>query len=165
MKIIKKYFDDNLLITMMKSRNVAIFYQSPRYAKSILILSSHELLALPKGHFPVGLSVKILKAFIPSSILATWPPHLNLLDLITLTILDDRYKQWSSSLWSLLHFAFSSLLGPNIRLRIRFSNTPSLHSSLNVRGHVSQPHSLTGNSIVLYILIFKFLDVHPFPTS
>ena len=30
---------------------------------------------------------------------------------------------------------FSSLLGPNIRLRILFSNTLSLHSSLNVRVH------------------------------
>ena len=38
---------------------------------------------------------------------------------------------------------FSSLLGPNIRLRILFSNTLSLRSSLNVRDHVSQPYSTT----------------------
>ena len=50
------------------------------------------------------------------------------------------------------------LLDPNIRLRILFSNTLSLDSSLNVRDHVSQPHSTTGNTIVLYILIFKFLE-------
>ena len=43
---------------------------------------------LPKGSFPVGLPVKILKALLPSSILA----HLNLLDLITLTILGELYK-------------------------------------------------------------------------
>ena len=55
---------------------------------------------------------------------------ITLLDLITLTILGERYKLWSSSLWSLLHSTFSSLLGPNIRLRILFSNTPRLHSSL-----------------------------------
>ena len=53
---------------------------------------------------------------------------------------------------------FSSLLGPNIRLRILFSNIHSLDSSLNVRDHVSQPYSTTGNIIVLYILIFKFLE-------
>ena len=45
-----------------------------------------------QGLFPVGLPVKILKALLPSSILATCPVHLNLLDLITLTILGERYK-------------------------------------------------------------------------
>ena len=39
-----------------------------------------------------------------------------------------------------------------------FSNTLSLYSSFNVRDHVSQPYSRTGNFIVLYILIFKFLE-------
>ena len=92
-----------------------------------------------------GLPVKILKALLPSSFLATCPAHLNLLDLITVNILSERYKLWSSSLWSLLHSPFSSLLGPNIRLRILFTNTFCLHSSLNVRGHVSQPYSTTGN--------------------
>jgi hypothetical protein len=49
-------------------------------------------------------------------------------------------------------------LGPNIYLRILFSNILSLHSSLNVRDHASQPYSTIGNIIVLYILIFKFLE-------
>ena len=47
---------------------------------------------LPKGLLPVGLPFKILKALLPSSILATCPAHLNLLDLINLTILGERYK-------------------------------------------------------------------------
>ena len=63
------------------------------YPRSILILSSHLRLGLPKGLFPVGLPFKILKALLPSSILATCPAHLNLLDLITLTILGERYKR------------------------------------------------------------------------
>ena len=46
----------------------------------------------PKGLFPVGLPVKSFKALLPSSILATCPAHLNVLDLITLTILGERYK-------------------------------------------------------------------------
>ena len=50
------------------------------------------------------LPVKILKALLPSSLLATWPAYLNLLDLVTLTILGEWYKLWSSSLWGLLHF-------------------------------------------------------------
>ena len=53
-------------------------------SRPILILSSHLRLGFPKGLFPVGLPVKIMKAILPSSILATCPAHLNLLDLITL---------------------------------------------------------------------------------
>ena len=60
-----------------------------------------------RGIFPVGFPVEILKALLPSSILTTCPAHLNLLDLITLTILGERYKLWSPSLWSLLHSPFS----------------------------------------------------------
>ena len=70
--------------------------------------------------------------------------YFSLLDLINLAILGERYKLWSSSLWNLLHFPFASLLGLNIRLKILFSNTFSLCSSLNVRDHVSQLYSTTG---------------------
>jgi len=59
----------------------------PISSRPILILSAHLRLGVAKGLFPVGLPVKILKA--PSSILATCPAHLNLLDLITLTILGE----------------------------------------------------------------------------
>ena len=55
---------------------------------------------------------------------------------------------WSSSLWSLLHSPFSSLLGPNIRLRILFSNTLSLDSSLNVRDHVSQYNIIVHKNVL-----------------
>ena len=51
--------------------------------RSIRILSSHLHLGLPKGVFPVGLAMRMLKALLPSSILATWPAHLNIKDLIT----------------------------------------------------------------------------------
>ena len=37
------------------------------------------------------------------------------------------------------------LLGPNIRLRILFTNTLSLRSFYNVRDHVTQPYITTGN--------------------
>ena len=53
---------------------------------------------------------------------------------------------------------YAFLLDPNIRIRILFSNALSLHSSLNVRDHVSQPYSTNSNIIVLNILIFKFLE-------
>ena len=50
------------------------------------LFPSHSTLVL-KGLFPVGLPVQILKALIPSSILATCPAHLNPLDHT-----DDKYK-------------------------------------------------------------------------
>ena len=50
------------------------------------------LFRIPTDFFPVGLPVKILKTLLSFSILATSPAHLNLLDLITLTILGERYK-------------------------------------------------------------------------
>ena len=43
---------------------------------------------------------------------------------------------------------FSSLFGPNIHLRILFSYTLYLLSSLNLRGHAPLPFSITGNIIV-----------------
>ena len=72
--------------------NSYLFLLIPISSRSILILFSHLRQGLLKGLFPVGLPVKILKALLPSSILATSPTYLNLLDLITLTILGERYK-------------------------------------------------------------------------
>ena len=97
------------------------FKNIPISLRLVLILSFHLSLGLPKDLFPAGVPVKILKALLYSSILARWPVHLKLRDLITLIILGERYKLWSSSLWSDLHSPFASILGPNIRLRILFS--------------------------------------------
>ena len=65
------------------------------FLRSILILSSYLCLRRPEGLFPIGVTVKALKTLRPS-ILATWPAHLNLLDLIFLTILGERPPRWSS---------------------------------------------------------------------
>ena len=59
-------------------------------------------------------------------------------NFITRTILGKEYRSLSSSLCNLLHSPVtSSLLGLNILLSTLFSNTLSLHSSLNVSDQVS----------------------------
>ena len=50
------------------------------------------------------------------------------------------------------------LLGPKYLSQDAVFKYLSLCSSLNVRDHVSHLYSTTGNIIVLYILIFKFLE-------
>jgi hypothetical protein len=51
----------------------------------------------------------------------------------------------------------SSLFGPNILLSTLFSDTLSPYS-VNVMDQVSHPYITTGKIIVLFILIFTFLD-------
>jgi hypothetical protein len=65
----------------------------------------------------------------------------------------------------LLHSGFPTitsyyfiLLGPNIVLSTLFSNTVSLCSSLNARYQVSHPYRATCKMILLYNLIFMFLN-------
>ena len=54
------------------------------HLRSILIVSSRLCVGLPRGLFPVSLPVNILKGLLTSCILAIYPAHLNLLDLITI---------------------------------------------------------------------------------
>ena len=88
-----------------------------------------------------------------------FPTHHIILGFITRIIFGDGYISWSSSLCSLLHSpATSNALDPNILLSA-YSWTPSGNFPLSVWATKFHNHKKTrGEIIVLYILIFIFLD-------
>jgi hypothetical protein len=129
----------------------------PISPRSILMLSSHLRLGLPSG-LRSSQPKPCIHLFPPPCV--TCPTHLKLFDLISLKIFGEEFRLWSSPLCNFLHDPSSSVLGPNILLNTLFSKTLSLCSSLKVRDQVSHPYSTTGKIItVLYILIFRFLDM------
>ena len=71
---------------------------------SNIILSLRLDLPKCRNIFQVGITVKILKALLSDSTLATWSVPLNLLDLITLIILGERYKLTNSMAYGTRRF-------------------------------------------------------------
>jgi hypothetical protein len=83
--------------------------------KYIIILSFHLCLGLPSGHFPSGFPTKIEYEFLISTMHATCPAHLILLNLITPIISSESHKLWSSSSSPSSHhfFPLSSKYSPH----------------------------------------------------
>ena len=141
---------------------------NPVHAPPFHFLKTHLNIILP---FMPGLSRWSLSFRFPhqNPVYTSPLPHtfcmstqLVLLDLIIQIIMCEEYRSLSSLLCIFLNFPItSSLLGPNILLSTLFTNTLSLHYSLSMSDHVSNPYKTTGKIMSLCILIFIFFGSKP----
>ena len=131
---------------------------------AIPLLKIHLNINIPStpGSYKWSLSPRFPYLYAPllPPMRATCPAPLILLDLITRMIFAEVYRSLSSSICCFHHSPVTStLLGLNIPLSTLFSNTLSLHFFLNVNDQVSHPYKTTDKIIVLYIILFIFLDM------
>ena len=131
----------------------------PTSWRSIVILSSHLCLGLPNGLFLSGFPTKIPHIPLLFFIRATCPVLLILLDFITRTIMGEKYRSFKPLI---MYFSPLScyLVHPSPKYLpehpIVRHRQPTFF--LNMIDQVSHPYKTTGEIIVLFTLIFIFLD-------
>jgi len=128
---------------------------NPVSLSSILILHFHLYLGLPSGLFPSCFTIKMLYPFLTMH--ATCPTH-QILHLITIIIFGEAYKLQSSSLCSLLPLSPSEV---QIFSSAPYSQTPSIYIFPQCLKPISYPYKTTRIIMILYILIFMFLERKP----
>ena len=143
-------------VILKKLTGFQLFKKFPAF---YFILFSHLRLGLPSGLFPPGFPTKTLYTPLHSPIRATCPAH----SCSSRFYHPNNVGWWVQiiklSIMSFFHSSVTSyLLGPNFLLNTLFSNIRSLCFFLNVSDQVSHPYKTRGKVIVLYVLIFKFLD-------
>ena len=100
---------------------------------------------LSNNVFLVGLPVKIFEALLSSSILPTCPAHFNLLDLFTLTTLDERYELMNHEVlhceaFSTPHFHpfWAQILALGSCFQIPLACIPPLIQETTFHNHIAQ---------------------------
>jgi hypothetical protein len=114
---------------------------SPKFSLSLTLLHQNTVCASPLYH----------TCYLSHPTHSSWFDHPN--------NIWREYRSFSSSSCSFLHSPVtSSLIGPNTPPLHPILKSVSLRSFLNVSVQVSHPYKTTGKIIVLYILIFVFVD-------
>jgi hypothetical protein len=122
-------------LSLFGARLILFSPSKPISLTSSLILSSHLHPGLQSGLFSKCPRTKILYAFLFSPVRATCLAHLIQLCVISLTMLGEAYESCSYTLCNFLQSLVTASLLQDHRvfLSTRFSDTPSVCCSLNVR--------------------------------